>query len=101
MSAVPAARPLKQFITPCAPEPEVAAVVLHHNGVLVRFPTDFDAIASVRDLRLQRHGRPARPIAPWAASPNQKLLTGLRRCSRSRRRINTCAQVFPRESLGT
>ena len=37
----------------------VAAVALHHNAVLVSFDTDFDAIASVSELRLQRLERPA------------------------------------------
>ncbi|MCX5950789.1 MAG: PIN domain-containing protein [Cyanobacteria bacterium] len=37
----------------------VAAVALHHNAVLVSFDTDFEAIASVSELRLQRLERPA------------------------------------------
>ena len=37
----------------------VAAVALHHNAVLVSFDTDFEAIASVSELRLQRLDRPA------------------------------------------
>jgi predicted nucleic acid-binding protein len=37
----------------------VAAVALHHNAVLVSFDADFEAIASVSDLRLQRLNRPA------------------------------------------
>jgi len=36
----------------------VAAVALHHNAVLVSFDTDFEAIASVSELRLQRLDRP-------------------------------------------
>lgn len=36
----------------------VAAVALHHNAVLVTFDADFEAIASVSDLRLQRLQRP-------------------------------------------
>jgi predicted nucleic acid-binding protein len=36
----------------------VAAVALHHNAVLVSFDTDFEAIASVSELRLQRLNRP-------------------------------------------
>jgi predicted nucleic acid-binding protein len=37
----------------------VAAVALHHNAVLVSFDADFEAIASVSELRLQRLQRPA------------------------------------------
>jgi len=37
----------------------VAAVALHHNAVLVSFDGDFEAIASVSELRLQRLQRPA------------------------------------------
>ena len=37
----------------------VAAVALHHNAVLVSFDADFEAIASVSELRLQRLDRPA------------------------------------------
>lgn len=51
--------PLKQFIAPFVPDPEVAAVALHHNVVLLSFATDFEAIASVSDLRLHRLDRPA------------------------------------------
>ena len=36
----------------------VAAVALHHNALLVSFDTDFEAIASVSELRLQRLDRP-------------------------------------------
>jgi predicted nucleic acid-binding protein len=36
----------------------VAAVALHHNAVLVSFDADFEAVASVSDLRLQRLQRP-------------------------------------------
>ncbi|MFM7514273.1 MAG: hypothetical protein ACKO3F_13150 [Cyanobium sp.] len=36
----------------------VAAVALHHNAVLVSFDADFDAIASVSALRLNRLTRP-------------------------------------------
>ena len=36
----------------------VAAVALHHNALLVSFDTDFEAIASVSELRLQRLERP-------------------------------------------
>ena len=36
----------------------VAAVAIHHNAVLVTFDTDFDAIASVSALRLNRLIRP-------------------------------------------
>ena len=36
----------------------VAAVALHHNAVLVSFDSDFEAIASVSELRLQRLERP-------------------------------------------
>lgn len=36
----------------------VAAVALHHNAELVSFDTDFEAIASVSELRLQRLQRP-------------------------------------------
>lgn len=36
----------------------VAAVALHHKAVLVSFDTDFEAIASVSELRLQRLQRP-------------------------------------------
>ena len=37
----------------------VAAVALHHDAVLVSFDTDFEAIASVSELRLQLLERPA------------------------------------------
>jgi len=37
----------------------VAAVALHHNAVLVSFDADFEAIAMVSELRLQRLARPA------------------------------------------
>ncbi len=37
----------------------VAAVALHHDALLVSFDTDFEAIASVSELRLQRLARPA------------------------------------------
>ena len=37
----------------------VAAVALHHSAELVSFDTDFDAIASVSSLRLNRLTRPA------------------------------------------
>ncbi|MFN9643809.1 MAG: PIN domain-containing protein [Cyanobacteriota bacterium] len=37
----------------------VAAVALHHNALLVSFDADFDAIASVSALRLNRLTRPA------------------------------------------
>lgn len=37
----------------------VAAVALHHNAVLVSFDADFETIASVSELRLQRLERPA------------------------------------------
>ena len=37
----------------------VAAVALHHNAVLVSFDVDFEAIAAVSDLRLNRLTRPA------------------------------------------
>jgi predicted nucleic acid-binding protein len=36
----------------------VAAVAVHHNAVLVSFDTDFEAIAAVSELRLQRLERP-------------------------------------------
>ena len=36
----------------------VAAVALHHNAMLVSFDADFEAIASVSELRLQRLNRP-------------------------------------------
>ena len=36
----------------------VAAVALHYNAVLVSFDADFEAVASVSDLRLQRLQRP-------------------------------------------
>ena len=36
----------------------VAAVALHHNALLVSFDADFEAIASVSELRLQRLERP-------------------------------------------
>ena len=36
----------------------VAAVALHHSALLVSFDTDFEAIASVSELRLQRLDRP-------------------------------------------
>jgi predicted nucleic acid-binding protein len=36
----------------------VAAVALHHNAVLVSFDVDFEAIASVSELRLQSLQRP-------------------------------------------
>lgn len=36
----------------------VAAVALHHNAVLVSFDADFEAIASVSELRLLRLERP-------------------------------------------
>jgi predicted nucleic acid-binding protein len=36
----------------------VAAVALHHNAELVSFDADFDAIASVSALRLNRLNRP-------------------------------------------
>ena len=37
----------------------VAAVALHHNALLVSFDADFETIASVSELRLQRLERPA------------------------------------------
>lgn len=37
----------------------IAAVALHHNAVLVTFDADFEAIASVSALRLNRLTRPA------------------------------------------
>ena len=37
----------------------VAAVALHHNALLVSFDADFETIASVSELRLQRLKRPA------------------------------------------
>ena len=37
----------------------VAAVALHHNALLVSFDADFETIAAVSDLRLQRLERPA------------------------------------------
>ncbi|MFM7314140.1 MAG: PIN domain-containing protein [Cyanobium sp.] len=37
----------------------VAAVALHHNALLVSFDADFEAIASVSALRLNRLSRPA------------------------------------------
>lgn len=37
----------------------VAAVALHHNAMLVSFDADFEAIASVSELRLRRLDRPA------------------------------------------
>ena len=37
----------------------VAAVALHHNAVLVSFDADFQAIAAVSDLQLNRLTRPA------------------------------------------
>lgn len=37
----------------------IAAVALHHNAVLVSFDTDFEAIASVSALRLNRLQRPS------------------------------------------
>ena len=37
----------------------VAAVALHHDALLVSFDTDFEAIAAVSELRLQRLERPA------------------------------------------
>jgi hypothetical protein len=36
----------------------VAAVALHHDGVLVSFDADFEPIAAVSSLRLQRLQRP-------------------------------------------
>jgi hypothetical protein len=36
----------------------VAAVALHHHAVLVSFDADFEAVASVSRLRLQRLQRP-------------------------------------------
>ena len=36
----------------------VAAVALHHSALLLSFDTDFEAIASVSELRLQRLDRP-------------------------------------------
>jgi predicted nucleic acid-binding protein len=36
----------------------IAAIALHHNAVLVSFDADFEAIASVSALRLQRLSRP-------------------------------------------
>jgi len=36
----------------------MAAVALHHNALLVSFDTDFETIAAVSDLRLQRLERP-------------------------------------------
>jgi predicted nucleic acid-binding protein len=33
-------------------------VALHHNAVLVSFDADFEAVASVSELRLQRLNRP-------------------------------------------
>jgi predicted nucleic acid-binding protein len=38
----------------------VAALALHHNAVLVSFNADFEAIAAVSALRLQRLERPVR-----------------------------------------
>jgi predicted nucleic acid-binding protein len=37
----------------------VAAVALHHDALLVSFDDDFEAIAAVSELRLQRLARPA------------------------------------------
>ena len=37
----------------------VAAVALHHNAVLVSFDADFEAVALVSSLRLQRLHRPS------------------------------------------
>ena len=37
----------------------VAVVALHHNALLVSFDADFETIAAVSDLRLQRLERPA------------------------------------------
>jgi len=37
----------------------IAAVALHHNALLVSFDADFEAIASVSALRLNRLSRPA------------------------------------------
>lgn len=37
----------------------VASVALHHNAMLVSFDADFEAIALVSELRLQRLERPA------------------------------------------
>jgi predicted nucleic acid-binding protein len=37
----------------------VAAVALHHDALLVSFDTDFEAVAAVSELRLQRLERPA------------------------------------------
>ena len=37
----------------------VAVVALHHNALLVSFDADFETIAAVTDLRLQRLERPA------------------------------------------
>ena len=36
----------------------IAAIALHHNAVLVSFDADFEAIAAVSALRLQRLSRP-------------------------------------------
>jgi len=36
----------------------VAAMALHHNAMLVSFNADFEAIASVSALRMQRLERP-------------------------------------------
>lgn len=37
----------------------VSVVALHHNALLVSFDADFETIAAVSDLRLQRLERPA------------------------------------------
>ena len=37
----------------------VAAVALHHDAVLVSFDADFEAVAMVSSLRLQRLHRPS------------------------------------------
>jgi predicted nucleic acid-binding protein len=38
---------------------QLAAVALHHNAMLVSFDADFEAIASVSELRQKRLRRPA------------------------------------------
>ena len=44
--------------TVLSPDLLVAAIALHHNAELVRFDADFEAIASVSALRLNRLTRP-------------------------------------------